>query len=329
MSSVTLADKNFNARLAPFAQNAWSRFPAASRRLTGRDLQEAIENWSRQESRTFYHMESGGYQFVRIYSALARFANVQIGLAEQRAQFVEAAKQAKTQGNTWTDAMKQASKAEQNKIMAATVNETVRVKKSPAFYEAKLAKFVEIAWTRYNSSKTDIANWAREEARTFYHLCDGAYPFISAWNYLTTWGEARQARQDVERQERRQQVAQEATRDFRSASETQSARATEGASTQSFQRDAALALEFAEDGEQTAAERRAGRAELNRILFREHSRWWDAFEAEAAEDMEEDSPDASERFSQHCAKIISRRTGLRDDVIAPVVGAWLLEKFEA
>ena len=83
---------------------------------------------------------------------------------------------------------------------------------------------------------------------------------------------------------------------------------------------------FAVDGEPTAAERRAGRAELNRILFREHTTWWDAFEAEAAEDMGEDAPDASERFSQHCARIISRRTGLRADVIEPVVGAWLIEK---
>lgn len=296
MSSVS-SSPVFNSKLAPFAQNAWSRFPSASRRLTGRDLQEAIENWSRQESRTFFHIAARQYPFVRIYSALARFANVQVGLAEQRAQ-----------------------KVEQNKIMAATVNETVRVKKSPAFYEAKLAKFVEVAWTRYNPSTTDIANWAREEARTFYHLCDGAYPFISAWNYLTSWGEAREARQEVERQEQRREVAEQAARDFR---------ATEGSSTQSFQRDAALVTTFAEDGRPTEAETRAGRAELNRILFREHSRWWDAFEAEAAEDMEEDSPDASERFSQHCAKIISRRTGLREDVIAPVVGAWLLEKFEA
>jgi hypothetical protein len=45
--------------------------------------------------------------------------------------------------------------------------------------------------------------------------------------------------------------------------------------------------------------------------------------------MEEDSPDAAERFSQHCAKILKRRTGLREDVIAPVVGAWLHEKFAA
>jgi hypothetical protein len=45
--------------------------------------------------------------------------------------------------------------------------------------------------------------------------------------------------------------------------------------------------------------------------------------------MEDESPDAAERFSWHCAKSISRRTGLREDVIVPVVGAWLLEKFEA
>jgi hypothetical protein len=101
--------------------------------------------------------------------------------------------------------MKQASKAEQNKIMASIVNETVRVQKSPAFYEEKLRKFAPVAWTRYNPYNTDIANWAREEARTFYHLCDGAYPFVAAWNYLSAYGEER---------ERQEDIRQEAARDF-------------------------------------------------------------------------------------------------------------------
>ena len=284
MSSSTSTSPStmaFNTKFTPFAQNAWSRFPSASRRLTGRDLQEAIENWSRQESRTFFHIAVRQYPFVRIYSALARFANVQIGLAEQRQTTKEAP--------------------------AAPI----RVQKSPAVYQAKLEKFAPVAWTRYDPSQTDIANWARAEARTFYYLSDGHYPFVTAWKFLTTYGEDREDDEDERRQEQRVEAAQQATRDFE---------------------DAALVNNFsafAVDGEQTDAERRGARAELNRILFREHSRWWDAFEAEAADDMDADAPDAAERFSWHCAKIISRRTGLREDVIVPVVGAWLLEKFEA
>jgi hypothetical protein len=293
MSSTT--SNTFATKFGPFAQNAWSRFPASARKLTGRDQQEAIENWARTEARTFFHIATRQYPFVRIYSALARFANVQLALQQQREATATETKRA--QGGSTTHAMK-----EQNKAMA---DETIRVVKPAAFYEQKLEKFARVAWTRYNPSQTDIANWARTEARTFYHLCDGAYAFVSAWQKLVEYGENREADGEDERRQQRQQVAAEAARDFR---------------------DAQLVTTFAEDGEQTAAERRAGRAELNRILFREHTAWWDAFEAEAAEDMEEDAPDAAERFSQHCARIISRRTGLRADVIAPVVGAWLHEK---
>lgn len=275
----TTPSNTFVTKFAPFAQNAWSRFPSSARRLTGRDQQEAVENWARAEARTFYHIAAGQHPFVRIYSALARFANIQLGLQEQRE--------------------------------AAAV--PVRVVKSPAFYEKKLEAFAQTAWTRYNSSTTDIANWARTEARAFYHLTDGAYPFLSAWRKLSEYGETREADAESERQQQRQQVAAQATREFRGASE-------------SLQRDAQLVTTFATDGEPTTAERRAGRAELNRILFREHTAWWDAFEAEAAEDMEEDAPDAADRFSQHCSRIIGRRTGLRADVIEPVVGAWLIEK---
>ena len=293
MSSST--SNTFATKFASFAQNAWSRFPSSAKKLTDRAQQEAIENWARQEARTFFHVATRQYPFVRIYSALARFANVQLCLQQQREATATEMKRA--QGGSTATAMK-----EHNKAMGTTQCETLCVVKPAAFYEQKLEKFARVAWTRYNPSSTDIANWAREEARTFYHLTDGAYPFISAWRTLSDYGETREADADNEHIQQRRQVAAEATRDFQ------------------------LVSTFTADGEQTVAERRAGRAELNRILFREHTAWWDAFEAEAAEDMEEDSPDAAERFSWHCAKSISRRTGLRADVIAPVVDAWLIEK---
>ena len=71
-----------------------------------------------------------------------------------------------------------------------------------------------------------------------------------------------------------------------------------------------------------------GRAELNSVLFREHTRWWDAFVAEAKEDTY-DSATASDRFSFHCAKILNKRTGLSVNHLSTVVGAWLLEKTDA
>lgn len=300
MSSTT--SNTFTTKFALFVHNAWSRFPASAKKLMSSDQQEAVENWARAEARTFFHIATRQYPFVRIYSALARFANVQLALQEQRE--ATATEMKRSQGGSTTHAMK-----EQNKVMATTQYETVRVVKPIAFYDKKLEAFYPVAWSRYNSSITDIANWARTEARTFYHLTDGAYSFVRAWQRLSDYGDARVFDASEERRMQRERAAAQATHDF--------------------QRDANLVTTFAtfaEDGEPTAAERRAGRAELNRILYREHTAWWDAFEAEAAEDMEEDAPDAADRFSQHCARIISRRTGLRTDVIEPVVGAWLIEK---
>jgi hypothetical protein len=307
MSTTTSAA--FTNKLAPFAQNAWSRFPSSgNRRMSDSDLQEKIESWARQEARTYFHIAARQYPFVRIYSALVRYANVQIGLQEQRNVSAPPA-----------EALLVNCGRTRHSVKPTTA--TIRVTKSPEVYEKKLEAFAQTAWTRYNSQTTDIANWARQEARDFYHLCNGAYPFISAWRKLSEYGETCAA--DEDRAEQRQEVAAKATRDFRKTSEARTTRSTQ---VPTIERDANLVTPFVEDGQQTAAEERAGRAELNRILFREHTIWWDAFEAEAAEDMEEHAADATDRFSWHCARLISRRTGLRQEIILPVVGAWLIVK---
>jgi hypothetical protein len=91
-----------------------------------------------------------------------------------------------------------------------------------------------------------------------------------------------------------------------------------------MRRDANVVDAIVPDGEQTAAEKRMARYQLNTILFREYTNWHDAFIAEAAEDPDfPNCPTADERFSHHCAKILGRRTGLRQDLLAPVVGCWL------
>jgi hypothetical protein len=82
---------------------------------------------------------------------------------------------------------------------------------------------------------------------------------------------------------------------------------------------------FAEDDRPTEEEEKAGRKQLNRILYKEFVTWWDAFVAEAKEDNDEDAPTAEERFSLHSAKVIERYTGLPRDELIPIVGAWLNE----
>ena len=280
MDAAQMAEKNFSTNFAAFAPQAWARFDASSQDVT---------SWARAEAATFKRTISPQIEFLRPFYALSTFANVQQGLQQQRAA-----------STNWTETVKSAKRKSPSSSSTDAMKED-----SSEFLQKKLQNYAPVAWTRYNPSTTDIPNWARHEARNFYHLCDGAYPFVSAWQFLCDYGEACESNT---RQDRRDQVAQQATRDFQ---------------------DAALATTFTADGDQTEAERRAGRAELNRVLFREYTAWWDAFEAEAVEDMDADAPTASQRFARHCSKILQRRTGLRTDLIEPVVEAWLLEKANA
>lgn len=301
MDAAQMAEKNFSTNFAAFAPQAWARFDASSQDVT---------SWARAEAATFKRTISPQIEFLRPFYALSTFANVQQGLEQQRAaseNWTESVKAVKhsSPSSSWTDAMTEAREE---------------------ILQKKLQKYAPVAWTRYNpselpthgvgsnsgrrsvgvaASNTDIANWARTEARTFYHLCDGAYPFVTAWQFLCAYAESRE---NESPQVRRDQVAQQAARDFQ---------------------DASLTTVFANNGEQTEAERRAGRAELNRVLFREYTAWWDAFETEAVEDMDVDAPTASQRFAQHCSKILQRRTGLRTNLIEPIVEAWLLDKANA
>jgi hypothetical protein len=73
----------------------------------------------------------------------------------------------------------------------------------------------------------------------------------------------------------------------------------------------------------------AGKAELNRFLFKEYETWFPAFEAEEAEDYSEDAPSAEARWTLQCAKKLSKRFGLKVEYLASVVGAWLLEHSSA
>lgn len=85
-------------------------------------------------------------------------------------------------------------------------------------------------------------------------------------------------------------------------------------------------LIFTADGEITNAEWEYGRKQFNSILFREYDRWFDAFVAEAEEDVEGFGWSGEERFARHCAQILSKKVGLRDSDLVPVVNAWLYER---
>ena len=162
--------------------------------------------------------------------------------------------------------------------------------------QKQVVDFIASVAETYNP-QDDLKDWCRTQSRRFYHEVnkEAGFPFV--YDCLMTYH-----------------------------TETSKKSVQKHVPVASVEADASLASVFVADGQMTDAEQRMGRAQLNKILFREFTHWWSAFVAEAREDIEAGAPSASDRFSYHCARIIRRKTGLRDDLIAPVVAAWLLEK---
>jgi hypothetical protein len=168
----------------------------------------------------------------------------------------------------------------------------------PKFSE-EFQNFAPYAWWTYKPG-TDMKTWARQHASRFWHTVSKETAFVVVYNAFLSFG-AESLKRDPKGSivyQHRQKLA--------------------------LERDARLVDAIVPDGKQTAAEERLAKNQLNRILFAEYEKWWDAFQQEG-----EENPDAEMNgtlgFMRHCAKILYRRTGLRDDVLESVVGAWLLQ----
>ena len=172
--------------------------------------------------------------------------------------------------------------------------------------QKQIVDFIMSVADTYNP-QDDLKVWCRAQARRFYHEVSQEVGFPEVYDSLMLYHSPLE-----------KTVAKAAAKAAPAPAPASASLRPEG--------DASLASVFVADGQMTDAEQRMGRAQLNKVLFCEHTRWWSAFVAEAREDMQSGAPTASDRFSYHCARIISRKTGLRNDVIAPVVAAWLIEK---
>jgi len=178
------------------------------------------------------------------------------------------------------------------------------------------SNFASTAWENYQDGM-ELKDWARAETRRYYHEVEKTTSFPTVYYSLINFADSTLT-----------QLEQTQARGRSRSRTTKEVRERSTATPRALERDQALVANFTADGQQTAAEQRLARGQLNRTLFREHSRWWDAFVAEAAEDTERGAPSASDRFSWHCAKMISRQTGVRSELVAPVVAAWVLEHAE-
>jgi len=167
--------------------------------------------------------------------------------------------------------------------------------------QKQVVDFIASVADTYNP-QDDLKDWCRAQSRRFYHEVNKETGFRFVYDCLMTYHNG------VSKEMKVKHVTHAPA---------------------PLEVDASLASVFVADGQMTDAEQRMGRAQLNKILFREFAHWWSAFVAEAREDTEAGAPSASDRFSYHCARIMSRKTGVRDELIAPVVAAWLIEKARA
>lgn len=153
----------------------------------------------------------------------------------------------------------------------------------------KLDTFLGSSYSTYNSKKETAEEWSRAQARAFYHTLKTPVEFLGLYSHCLNYLEARSiAKAPVQKKE----------------------------------------VVFAKDGKCTDAEFTEGHSQMNAILHREYSLWWDAFVAEETEDYAKDALSAEDRFALHCGKILASKTGIPLEKTASVVNAWLIEKHD-
>ena len=160
---------------------------------------------------------------------------------------------------------------------------------------SKLDAFLGSSYSTYNSKKETAEEWSRAQARAFYHTLKTPVEFVGLYSHCLKYLETRVTSQKKAPLGKKGPVEKKE-------------------------------VVFAQDGSCTDAEFTQGRSQLNAILNREYSLWWDAFVQEETEDYEKDAPSAEDRFALHCGKMLASKTGISLQDTASVVGAWLVEK---
>jgi hypothetical protein len=160
---------------------------------------------------------------------------------------------------------------------------------------SKLDAFLGSSYSTYNSKKESAEEWSRAQARAFYHTLKTPVEFLGLYSHCLKYLETRATSQ------KKAPVAKKIPVEKK-----------EGV--------------FAQDGSCTDAEFTQGRSQMNVILNREYSLWWDAFVQEESEDSKKDALTADDRFALHCGKMLASKTGISLEMTASVVNAWLIEK---
>jgi hypothetical protein len=166
----------------------------------------------------------------------------------------------------------------------------------------------------YRSNYKDEKTWARHFARVYFHEVDSKPGFLTIYQSLLSDSGSSAAVVNASKKTTRRSVKEE----------NGTIRVTVNVS------DAKKDAVFASDGQQTDAEHRKGKYELNKFLYKAHSDWYAAFEDEVADESASGNRDndmsVDDRWSWHAAKHLSRKTQLPADALFPIVQAWLIQR---
>jgi hypothetical protein len=159
------------------------------------------------------------------------------------------------------------------------------------------SNFAPAAWERFRPNEQDVQQWAREESRRFYHEVDRRVPFLRTFQAFLRFAETQEGLE-----EQRAAVREEAVRVMKEA--------------QASQREADVYDKMA--SELRTSWKSASMADVryfvNKYCWREHSRWWDAFQAEE---------DGEKGWVDHTAKVLARSVGYSQSFSLAAVSVWL------
>ncbi len=238
----------------------------------------------------------------------------------------------------------QLGKSTDLKTIENGLNEIAKIVTAPVMPEASLSfahDFDRLAQEALASlhNFTDESAWARATARNFFHQFNATTPFITIYSKLLHYADLKAAADDESEGSWNSDDESEHDEDEDYETESEDEEDEEDDDDLSYTSDESMENAdtlFTPKGKQTDAgtrgssstrhphpstkdeEAHAGRIAMDRILFKQYREWFAAFKEE-----EDDEFSAEDRFSWHCAKILSNNTGLDREMCQTVVGGWL------
>jgi hypothetical protein len=164
--------------------------------------------------------------------------------------------------------------------------------------------FAPTSFSQYNAKTQTLQDWARTHARRYFHEVDRTTPFALVYTSLITY-------------------AGDQLKEAKSTNTTFTV--TDKSSGWSTTKSSSGTTHVTPTPVQSTSGS-VDHATLNRVCYREHTNWWDAFKAEAEDAVGEyeGTPleEARYRWVDHTARVLQRSTGYSYDSLQSDVDAW-------